>query len=309
MGEGRCSRHSVSRSNSNWGDFLSQTVRVNLAERVDDNKKSAVAIQATNLTLAYGHHRVLDNASFTLPSGAITTLVGPNGAGKSTLLDAVANLLPPQSGQLRIFGETPAQAQANVAYVLQSAKVNDALPLSVREVVTMGRYPRRGMFSLLTNQDRQFVDDAIERLEITDLVSRHIWELSGGQRQRVFLAQGLAQQADVLLLDEPVTGLDVVSRQRILDVVQQEKEIGRTIVMTTHDLADAAASDFVLLMAGRIVDAGAPETVLTADNLTAAYGGRILRLADGIVLIDDPHHHAHGHDHALCDDDDEMPKP
>lgn len=277
---------------------------MNLAERVDDNQLSAIT--ATNLTLAYGHHRVLDNASFALPNGAITTLVGPNGAGKSTLLDAIANLLPLQSGELKIFGRTPAQMQANVAYVLQSAKVNDALPLSVREVVTMGRYPQRGMFAPLKAEDRRFVDEAIERLEITDLVSRHIWELSGGQRQRVFLAQGLAQQADVLLLDEPVTGLDVLSRQRILDVVQQEKDAGRTIIMTTHDLSDAAASDFVLLMAGRIVDAGAPDQVLTAENLTAAYGGRILRLADGIVLIDDPHHHAHGHDHALCDHDDEI---
>ena len=130
--------------------------------------------------------------------------------------------------------------------------------------------------------------------------------LSGGQRQRVFVAQGLAQQGEVLLLDEPVTGLDVVSRQRILDVVAEERAAGRTIVMTTHDLAEASTTDHVLLLAGRIVAAGSPAEVLTADHLADAYGGRLLRLADGMVLIDDPHHHAHGHDHTVCAEDDEL---
>jgi manganese transport system ATP-binding protein len=121
----------------------------------------------------------------------------------------------------------------------------------------------------------------------------------------VFVAQGLAQRGDVLLLDEPVTGLDVVSRQHILDVVAEERAAGRTIVMTTHDLSEAADTDHVLLLAGRVVASGTPTDVLTAANLAEAYGGRLLRLADGMVLIDDPHHHAHGHDHAMCAEDDE----
>lgn len=264
-----------------------------------------VAIRGEGLSLAYGHHPVLTDATFTLPAGAVTSLVGPNGAGKSSLLNAIVGLLPARSGTLTVLGGAPADMRRHVAYVLQSAKVDDQLPITVRETVAMGRYADRGAFRRSTAEDRALVDVALERLEIGDLARRHLHELSGGQRQRVFVAQGLAQQGEVLLLDEPVTGLDVVSRQRILDVVAEERAAGRTVVMTTHDLSEAASTDHVLLLAGRIVAAGPPATVLTADHLADAYGGRLLRLADGMVLIDDPHHHAHGHDHTVCAEDDE----
>ena len=264
-----------------------------------------VAVVGEDLTLAYGSHAVLSDASFTIPAGAVTSLVGPNGAGKSSLLNAISGLLPARSGSLRVLGREPGEIRTHVAYVLQSAKVNDQLPVTVREVVAMGRFAEHGAFGRMRDADRRIVDESIERLELTDLARRHLNELSGGQRQRVFVAQGLAQQGEVLLLDEPVTGLDVVSRQRILDVVAEERAAGRTVIMTTHDLSEASDTDHVMLLAGRVVADGTPQEVLTANNLAAAYGGRLLRLADGMVLIDDPHHHAHGHDHALCDDDDE----
>lgn len=259
-----------------------------------------------DLSLAYGTHRVLTDATFELPTAAVTSLVGPNGAGKSSLLNAIVGLLPVRSGTLTVLGGEPDAMRRRVAYVMQSAKVDEQLPITVREAVAMGRFADRGAFGRLRSSDRDAVDTAMERLEIADLARRHLHELSGGQRQRVFVAQGLAQQGDVLLLDEPVTGLDVVSRQRILDVVDEERAAGRTIVMTTHDLAEASGTDHVLLLAGRIVAAGSPAHVLTADHLADAYGGRLLRLADGMVLIDDPHHHAHGHDHTVCADDDEL---
>lgn len=262
-------------------------------------------IVGDHVLLAHGAHPVLRDATFSMEPGRVTTLVGPNGAGKSSLLDAIAGSMPVRAGSLLVDGRAPGSARGGVAYVLQSAKVNEQLPVTVREVVTMGRYADRGVFGRLTAVDRSMVDDALERLELGDLGGRHLHELSGGQRQRVFVAQGLAQDAPVLLLDEPVTGLDVVSRQRILDVVATERAAGRTVVMTTHDLGEAAESDHVLLLAGRVVAEGAPSEVLTTANLTEAYGGRLLRVADGMVLIDDPHHHAHGHDHALCADDDE----
>jgi len=263
------------------------------------------AIVGENLSLAFGQHAVLDDATFSLPSGAVTSLVGPNGAGKSSLLNAIAGLMPIRSGSLSVMGNEPGAVGTNVAYVLQSAKVNDQLPVTVREVVAMGRFAEHGIFGRMNATDRRIIDESLERLELTALAKRHLGELSGGQRQRVFVAQGLAQQGEVLLLDEPVTGLDVVSRQRILDVVDEESALGRTIVMTTHDLAEAASTDHVLLLAGRVVAGGTSAEVLTSENLSAAYGGRLLRLADGMVLIDDPHHHAHGHDHALCAEDDE----
>lgn len=267
--------------------------------------RSAIAVEGHNVTLAYGRHPVLRDATFALPSGAVTSLVGPNGAGKSSLLNAIVGLLPVESGTLTVGGGSPVEMRRHVGYVMQSAKVNDQLPVTVREVVTMGRFATRGAFGRMTAEDRRIVDESIDRLELGELTNRHLHELSGGQRQRVFVAQGLAQAGEVLLLDEPVTGLDVVSRQRILDVVAEERAAGRTIVMTTHDLSEAAETDHVLLLAGRVVASGSADDVLTAANLAEAYGGRLLRLADGIVLIDDPHHHAHGHDHTVCEDDDE----
>jgi manganese transport system ATP-binding protein len=271
----------------------------------DSPRRVTAAIVAEHLTLAHGQHAVLREATFSIPTGAVTSLVGPNGAGKSSLLDAISGLMAVREGLLRVLDAAPGADRRRVAYVLQSAKVNDQLPVTVREIVAMGRFADHGLFGRLGEEDRRIVDRALDRLDLMDLGRRHLHELSGGQRQRVFVAQGLAQEGDILLLDEPVTGLDVVSRRRILDVVDEERAAGRTVVMTTHDLSEAADTDHVLLLAGRVVASGAPAEVLTATNLAEAYGGRLLRLADGMVLIDDPHHHAHGHDHALCADDDE----
>jgi manganese transport system ATP-binding protein len=171
--------------------------------------------------------------------------------------------------------------------------VSATLPLSVREVVTMGRYASRGLFGRLGPGDRVAVDHALERLDIADLARRQLGALSGGQRQRVFVAQGLAQQADVLLLDEPVTGLDLVTQDRILDVVAEERDAGRAVILSTHDLAEASRADQLVLLAGRIVATGTPTEVLTEANLTAAYGGRMVRLPGGAVMLDDASHHAH----------------
>jgi ABC-type Mn2+/Zn2+ transport system ATPase subunit len=265
-----------------------------------------VAVTGRRVQLVRGRHPVLVDATFAVPAGAVTSLVGPNGAGKSSLLDAMVGLLPTAEGRIEVLGVSPRDAKRRVGYVLQAAKVNEQLPITVREAVTMGRFAERGAFGRLRAADRDAVDEAIERLELGDLVRRHLHELSGGQRQRVFVAQGLAQRAKLLLLDEPVTGLDVVSRQRILEVVDAERAAGRTVVMTTHDLSEAAGTDHVLLLAGRVVAEGRPAEVLTAANLAEAYGGRLLRLPDGAVLVDDPHHHADGHDHTVCADDDEL---
>jgi manganese transport system ATP-binding protein len=157
----------------------------------------------------------------------------------------------------------------------------------------MGRFARRGLLGRLGPADRAAVDAAMARLDITSLAGRQLRELSGGQRQRALVAQGLAQEADLLLLDEPVTGLDVVSRARILEVVAAERAAGRTILVTTHDLGEAGAADHVLLLAGRLVACGAPEEVLTAEHLGDAYGGRVLNVEGGLLLLDDPHHHQH----------------
>ncbi|MGH9182407.1 MAG: metal ABC transporter ATP-binding protein [Acidimicrobiales bacterium] len=254
-----------------------------------EERPEGAAVVGRDLELTWGRAVALRAASFALPSAATIALVGPNGAGKTTLLHAIAGLLRPTSGSLTV----PARRvrRANVAYVMQATPMAAEMPLTVREVVTMGRYGHLGPFRPLRGDDRSRVDAALERLGVGDLQGRQLRELSGGQRQRVFVAQGLVQEADLLLLDEPVTGLDLLSRQRILEAVAAERAAGRTVVMSTHDLGDAQAVDHVVLLAGVVVAHGAADEVLTLDNLSLAYGGRMIALEGGLALFDDGAHH------------------
>jgi manganese transport system ATP-binding protein len=248
---------------------------------------TALAITARDVVLAYGHHVALDTSSFAIPQGAVAAVIGPNGSGKSTLLNAVAGLIEPVSGRLTV--DTP-RRRGRIAYVLQTTKVNEALPITVREVVAMGRYAGSGTYRKFDEVDRTAIDTAMERTGIDSLAGRHISELSGGQRQRVFVAQGLAQDHDILLLDEPLTGIDLPTAQAIDDVIHDERSRGCTVVMTTHDLTEAGVADYVLLLSGRVVAGGLPHEVLTAENLAAAYGPSLLHVEEGRVFLDDPAH-------------------
>ncbi len=249
------------------------------------------AIDAVGVTLTHGQHIALVDASFTVPSGQSTAVIGPNGSGKSTLLDAVAGLLPPQAGVLRVLGSLEPRRE-DIAYVPQHLHANQHLPISAREVVTMGRYALRGPWGRLTSEDREAVADAMARLDVTRLARRQLGSLSGGERQRVLVAQALAQQAPLLLLDEPLTGLDPPSQERIVSVINEERATGHTVVATTHSLADAATADHLLLLAGRVVAEGTPQNVLTETNLSTAYGPMVIRFGDrGLLLDDSTHHH------------------
>lgn len=245
------------------------------------------AIEAVDLEYRYGSSVAMAPSSFTVPEGAITALIGPNASGKSTLLSGLAGILSPFSGTLTVL---QAATRERIAFVLQTTKVNDALPITVQEVVTMGRYPSLATFGRMSDTDRAVIAAAMERMSITAVAHRHLSELSGGQRQRVFVAQGLAQDHDILLLDEPLTGLDLTSAQAIDAVIHEEQALGRTIVISTHDLAEARVSDHVVLMANRVVASGLPEEVLTADLLREAYGSAFLHVEGGQVFLDDPAH-------------------
>ncbi len=256
------------------------------------------AVRARDLTMAYGDHLAVRGATFDLPAGAVTAVIGPNGSGKTTLLRAISGLDAPVSGSLQVGDGTP-PSRASTAFVMQANQVNEALPVTVTEVVRMGRYPLRGLVGRLRAADHEAVREAMERMEILDLADRHLRELSGGQRQRAFVAQGLAQQADLLLLDEPITGLDLPSQQRIDVAVRDEVAAGRTVVLTTHDVATAARADHVLLVATHLVASGAPGEVLTEEHLEHAYGRTAFRTAQGALVIGDPHIHGaqlSGHD-------------
>ena len=263
-----------------------------------------VAARGSAVVLAYDGHQAVGASDLTVPAGRLTAIIGPNGSGKSTLLNALAGLLPPRSGTLEVLGRPAGKARRKVAYVLQATKVNEVMPITVRETVAMGRYALLGPFGFLRGPHRRAYLDAMDRLEIAGLAGRHLHELSGGQRQRVFVAQGLAQQADLLLLDEPITGLDLVSMERIRAVIAAEVAAGTTVVMTTHDVADANRADHVILMSGRVHIEGPPEQALHPDRLSEAYGIALVHLEDGSLVLDDAHHrpaaerHVHFERHA-----------
>lgn len=246
------------------------------------------AVTAKGIVVAYDEKIAIDVSTFTIPAGAVTAVIGPNGSGKSTLLNAIAGLIELRSGTI----EVPARRDGfqRVAYVLQTTKVNDSLPISVGEVVSMGRFAGKGWFERLGPTDRAAISSAMERTGITELQGEHMQRLSGGQKQRVFVAQGLAQDHELLLLDEPLSGIDITAAHAIDKVIHDEIKKGCTVVLTTHDLSEAKIADHVVLLAGRVIAAGPPEDVLSAENLTAAYGPSLLHIGDGHIFVDDPAH-------------------
>ncbi len=260
----------------------------------NQNSRNVTIVAARALVLARAGRTVVDASDLDIGPG-ITSLVGPNGSGKTTLLHAIAGLLHPAAGSLHVFGAAPVEVRRRIAYVLQAQQAPDHLPVTVTEVVALGRAPARGAYGRLHSADRASVREAIDRVDLGALARRHLGELSGGERQRAFVAQGLAQGADLLLLDEPTAGLDVASSERIRRVLADERAAGRTVIVATHDLADAAAGDHAVLLAGRAIASGAPADVLVRDNLRRAYGGRLLDVTGDLVLIDDDaSHHHHG---------------
>ncbi|NDZ71437.1 metal ABC transporter ATP-binding protein [Streptomyces sp. SID10362] len=220
-------------------------------------------IRITDLDAGYPGRPVIRQLTVDIPALAMTTLVGPNGSGKSTLLGVLAGVITPTSGRLRYAQGRPP------AFVPQRGAVGDALPLTARQTVEMGRWGERGLWRRPSRHDREVVDSAMARLGVTDLAARQLGELSGGQRQRVLIAQGLAQQSDLLLLDEPTTGLDPGSRERITVLLTDLVADGTTVVQATHDLEAARAADACLLLGdGRLVAQGPPEQVLTPTTLS-----------------------------------------
>ena len=254
------------------------------------------AVVGRHVVISRGERVALRDSDFTIPKGAITAIIGPNGSGKSTLLHAIAGLLTIDSGALSVLGATPALSQSQISYVLQYTTVPSGTPLTVREAVAMGRYPSLGFLRRPSAEDKKRVQQAMERLDITHLADRHITELSGGQRQRVYVAQGIAQDHAMLLLDEPLTGLDITSAKTIDAIIHDEPERGCSVVLTTHDLEKAKVADHVILTSGYVVASGPPEQALTPENLATAYGLGSLHSQDDNTPLFPTEHHNHGFD-------------
>jgi manganese transport system ATP-binding protein len=215
--------------------------------------------------------------------GSSVALVGPNGSGKTTLLHLMGRLLAPTDGAIT--------GAPRVALVAQHQDHHPWMPLSVDEVLRMGRY--RGMLHRLHGDDRVAIDAAARRLEIDALRTRRFGELSGGERQRVMVARAVAAQADLVLLDEPITGLDLPSQEIILEVIAGEASRGAAVVFSTHHLGEARRADRVILLAGCVLADGTPDDVLTPALLAEAFGGRMLHAESATIVVDE-HHHGHG---------------
>lgn len=248
-------------------------------------------LRVENLTVAYNGRVALRNANFTIYGGERVAVVGPNGAGKSTLFKAIVGLLPPVSGRVEVLGcEFP--GRVSVGYVPQRDEVDFSFPVTVSDVVMMGRVRHIGWLRRPSRRDKEAVRRALEQVGLADMADRPLGELSGGQVQRAFIARALAQEAPLLLMDEPFAGVDAVSEEAILHLLDRLRERQVTVLLATHDLTQAAERfDRVLLLNGEVVADGPPAEVLCPVNLQRAYGGQ-LTLWDherGILMLGDGH--------------------
>ncbi|WP_102127518.1 metal ABC transporter ATP-binding protein [Deinococcus planocerae] len=223
-----------------------------------------------NLTVRYGSHTALEGATVRFAPGSFTAVIGPNGAGKSTLLKTVVGLNVPSSGRVS-FGEG-GSARDDVAYVPQQQTLDWAFPVTVWDVAMMGRTGRVGWLRWPTRADRERVADALRQTGVYELRGRHIGALSGGQRQRVLLARMLARDARVLLLDEPLTGVDAATQEQLMALLRTQADAGRAVVMVTHDLEQARRwCDHLVLVNRRVIADGTPEEVYTPHNIEATF--------------------------------------
>ena len=237
------------------------------------------------LTVRYEGRVALENVTFHLHAGERVAVVGPNGAGKSTLFKVVAGVLTPTEGTVTISGSKP-EAHVCIGYVPQRNHVDWQFPVSVADVVMMGRSAKLGAFRWPSRRDWDFVRAALDTVEISNLQTRQISELSGGQQQRMFIARALAQEAELMLMDEPLTGLDIPAQEGILTLLDRLQKQNVTVMVATHDLDQAGKHfDRVMLLNHRLLGFGPASDVLKPEHLVQAYGGRLRMVgADGNLL-------------------------
>src|SRR5512132_1610043 len=241
----------------------------------DHHKHEQPILDVQHISVRYNGRVALDDITFHLHEGERIAVVGPKGAGKSTLFKVVAGVLQPNSGEVNIFGSRP-RGHVCIAYIPQRSQVDWNFPVNVADVVMMGRSAKLGPFNFPHKQDWEFVHHALETVDLTNLASRQISQLSGGQQQRMFIARALAQEAELMLMDEPLTGLDTPSQEGLLNLLDTLRDQHVTVMVATHDLQQAARHfDRILLLNHQIISFGNPAEVLQTENLLSAYGGRL----------------------------------
>lgn len=239
-----------------------------------DSHEAALLIEG--LSVDYGNLRALSDVNLRLDAGTVCAVLGMNGSGKSTLFKAISGVIRPSSGTVRIGGQSTRQAQRAgiLGYMPQAESVDWDFPVSVRDVVLMGRYGAMGPSRRPRREDKDLTERAIRIVGLTDLADRQIGELSGGQKKRAFLARALAQQAKVLLLDEPFAGVDTVSATTMIRVLRDLASEGVAVLITVHDIENIdRLADSAVLLRGRVVYQGTPTSVVEPENLALAFGG------------------------------------
>ncbi len=247
----------------------------NPQDRPDIHDKNRCLVEVDGVSLRYGETTALDNVTFRLHKGERVAVVGPNGAGKSSLFNIIAGLLRPHSGSVAFYGHAP-NRHLCIAYVPQRNQIDWRFPVNVTDVVMMGRAGKLGLFNRPGQKDRDQVAEALELVEMSHLARRQIGELSDGQQQRVFIARALAQEAELVLMDEPVSGLDVQSQEGIFAILDKLQKQEVTVMVSTHDLGTVAERfDRLMLLNRRLVAFGRTEQVFTIDLLNRTYGGQL----------------------------------
>lgn len=246
-----------------------------------NTEPSAVSLEIHDLTVAYQKKPVLWGVDLSVGVGKLVGIVGPNGAGKSTLIKACMGLIPAQSGWVKFFGQALGKVSTRIGYVPQRESVDWDFPVSVLDVVLMGRYGRVGIGRRPGKADRVVAHECLERVKLLPYANRQIANLSGGQQQRVFLARALAQEADLYFMDEPFVGVDAATETAIIAVLRELRERGKTILVVHHDLPTARQYfDSLLLLNMNVVAFGPTEEVFTTELLQKTYGGRLTILSE-----------------------------
>jgi manganese/iron transport system ATP-binding protein len=244
-------------------------------------------VDVQNIAVRYDGRVALEEITFHLHAGERVAVVGPNGAGKSTLFKVVAGVLQPNAGEVKISGSRPRE-HVCIAYIPQRTQVDWNFPVSVADVVMMGRSAKLGLLNWPRRKDWEYVHRALEIVELSDLAQRQISQLSGGQQQRMFIARALAQEAELMLMDEPLSGLDTPSQEGLLNLLDTLRDQNVTVMVATHDLDQAARHfDRIMLLNHRIIAFDLPQNVMHTDHLLQAYGGRLKIDSGGTMLVDD----------------------
>ncbi|MEX1188449.1 MAG: metal ABC transporter ATP-binding protein [Bacteroidia bacterium] len=238
------------------------------------------AVEVHNLTVIYHRKPVLWNIDFSLPEGKMIGVMGPNGAGKSTLIKAILGLVPLNSGYAKVFDQNLEDVRQRVSYIPQRQTVDWDFPATVKDVVMMGRFQKRGLFGRITQEDKDIADHALEQVSMQSFKNRQIAQLSGGQQQRVFLARALAQQADLYLLDEPFVGVDASTEESIVNMLRLLRDQGKSLIVVHHDLHTAREYfDWLVLLNASLIGVGPLEEVFTDEKLKTTYSGKLTVLS------------------------------